>query len=312
LVLIVEAVSSLELRPRRLQHLHLTYRGLPDLVGQVAPDVVAGLDRGEAVLACLPDDQWAALASGLGARASEVVHRPADDRYASPAAAMAMLSEFVEECLSAHATGVQSIGAIDYDGTPADTPWLRYEAAVNEMFADVPLRAVCLADATRTPASVLANAANVHDHDGCEPSADAQRAFLRSLPPSIEAPATSPDIELLDATTRSARAAIAQTMGADLTRDARAELDLVVCELVTNAIRYTTGRTRLRMWLEAHEVLIAMSDGGHGINDLAAGFRPAGLDEGGRGLWIVQQFCSAVDYEVTASGHTVLARFPRS
>lgn len=296
-----------------LQHVHVLHRGPDDLVDRVAADASAGIESGEAVLVCLPPPEWDLVARRLGPVASQVTYQPGADRYARPVAAMSVLADFVDGALTEGRPGVRSIGAIPYTGTRADSAWVRYEAAVNAVFRDVPLRAVCLADAERTPAAALDALVHVHDDDdGRPPPLEAQLRYLRTLPTTAAVPTGAADVDLTGHVTPGmVRRATAAVLVGELDEDELADVNLVVSELVANAQLYASGCRRARVWLDGTHVTAAVSDDGGGPDDVAAGLRPAGLALGGRGLWIVHQLCESVDFETTASGHTVLARYRR-
>ncbi|MEU6192282.1 SpoIIE family protein phosphatase [Streptomyces sp. NPDC047061] len=85
-------------------------------------------------------------------------------------------------------------------------------------------------------------------------------------------------------------------------------VELVVSELVTNAIRYGGAPVRLRLlWDQYHTLICEVSDGGHTSPHL----RRAGLfDEGGRGLFLVAQFTDRWGTRYTADGKTIWAEVP--
>ena len=144
----------------------------------------------------------------------------------------------------------------------------------------------------------------VHGHDPAE-----KQALLRALPPATALPASEADL-LLGGDSTEARRALAAGLGDVLQEDALADLALVVTELLVNAGRYAGGGTA-RIWVAADHVVVAVTDGGPGPAQASAGLRTVGAALGGRGLWIVHQLCDAVDFVVTATDHTVIARYPR-
>lgn len=63
--------------------------------------------------------------------------------------------------------------------------------------------------------------------------------------------------------------------------------ELVISELVTNAIRYGTGPRRLRILRDGPSLICEVADGSSTSPHLR---RAADTDEGGRGLFLVAQF----------------------
>ena len=69
--------------------------------------------------------------------------------------------------------------------------------------------------------------------------------------------------------------------------------ELVVSELVTNAIRYGTGPIRLRLLHDRDSLICEVADGSSTSPHLR---RAATTDEGGRGLFLVAQFAAALGH----------------
>jgi len=84
---------------------------------------------------------------------------------------------------------------------------------------------------------------------------------------------------------------------------------LVVSELVTNAIRYSTGPIQLRLINDDHTLICEVSD----TNSATPHLRKAGpSDEGGRGLSIVTELTQHQGTRHTAHGKTVWTEQPHS
>lgn len=273
-----------------LDHVALLHRGPDELADLVAADLVAAVDRGEAVLASLPPASWAPLEERLGAAAAGVRWLHAEQRYATPAGAMTQLHRFVVDALDAGAPAVWSLGALRLDGSAADDAWARYEHAVNAVLPDVPLHAVCAFDLASTPAralgGVLASHGQVH---GAEL---AEVALHHAVPPlaTVGVPDGAPLLDLDVGTARTARAATADALAGAVPEDTIERLRLVVSELATNALRHGRPPVRLLLWRTDRAVVVQVRDGGPGIADPFAELRPPRLGSGGgRGLNIVAQ-----------------------
>ncbi|MEV8593391.1 ATP-binding protein [Streptomyces sp. NPDC052013] len=77
------------------------------------------------------------------------------------------------------------------------------------------------------------------------------------------------------------------------------DAELVVSELVTNAVRYGGGDCRLRVAVSDRQVCIEVSDGSPALPRI----RPStAQDESGRGLAMVRQLAQRVDVTPTAGG----------
>jgi anti-sigma regulatory factor (Ser/Thr protein kinase) len=84
---------------------------------------------------------------------------------------------------------------------------------------------------------------------------------------------------------------------------------LVAHELATNAVRHAGGSGELRLWRTGDVVTVRVSDQGTGFSDpdLAGQRRPDLAAQGGRGLWLVRNFCANVVIETHSGGTTVTA-----
>jgi anti-sigma regulatory factor (Ser/Thr protein kinase) len=80
--------------------------------------------------------------------------------------------------------------------------------------------------------------------------------------------------------------------------------DLVVAasELAANSIAHGGGSGTLRTWREPGRLLIEFEDRGTIEEPLAGRQRPASTQEGGRGLWLVNQLCDLVQIRSSVAG----------
>jgi anti-sigma regulatory factor (Ser/Thr protein kinase) len=83
-------------------------------------------------------------------------------------------------------------------------------------------------------------------------------------------------------------------------------VELVVSELVTNAIRYGRPPIRLRL-IRERGLIVEVSDGGHTSPHLR---RAAMEDEGGRGLFLVAQLTQRWGTRYTPAGKTIWTELP--
>ncbi|MFB7508893.1 ATP-binding protein, partial [Streptomyces broussonetiae] len=83
--------------------------------------------------------------------------------------------------------------------------------------------------------------------------------------------------------------------------------ELVVSELVTNAIRYGAHPIRLRLIHDATTLICEVSDASHTAPHLR---RAKTFDEGGRGLLLVAQLTQRWGSRHTPEGKTIWAELP--
>ncbi|MER7366640.1 ATP-binding protein [Nonomuraea wenchangensis] len=82
---------------------------------------------------------------------------------------------------------------------------------------------------------------------------------------------------------------------------------LAVNEITTNAVVHGGGRGTLRLWSQAGRLWCEISDEGPGLPPgwTAAERPPAGLESGGRGLWLTRTLCDQVMIVSGPRGTTV-------
>jgi anti-sigma regulatory factor (Ser/Thr protein kinase) len=86
-----------------------------------------------------------------------------------------------------------------------------------------------------------------------------------------------------------------------LPADRTDNLTLAVSELAANTVRHSPDGGTLRIWHTPAELICQITDQGW-IEDPLAGRRPPVSDEGGHGLWLVNQVCDLVQRRSGPSG----------
>jgi anti-sigma regulatory factor (Ser/Thr protein kinase) len=296
-----------------MQHAALLYASVDDVVRRTVPLIDETLDDGGGVLVCLDQVKVDAIRSRLGARAGSVTFRPSEVRYANPARAVLELSRYLERQRDEGVAHVHSIGEITLDGSDADFDWLRYEAAVNDIFADEPLRATCLYPRSLDAESqrAIARTHPLLHEEGLTRSRHYDGAIhaCAHLPAPQVAPAREPDL-VLDCVTnpRDARSALDDLLTLHFRSDRDGNLALLTSELVTNAIIHGSGTATVSLWIEPSTVVLAVRDDGPGIDDPFAGLRPPSLPERGAGLWVAHHLSDRIAIERRDGVTTITAR----
>jgi anti-sigma regulatory factor (Ser/Thr protein kinase) len=98
-------------------------------------------------------------------------------------------------------------------------------------------------------------------------------------------------------------AALANACG--LARARVEDLVLAVHELATNSVRHGGGRGTCRLWREGAKLVCEVSDRGWITDPMAGRRRPATDQLGGRGLWLVNQLCDAMELRSSPDGTVV-------
>jgi anti-sigma regulatory factor (Ser/Thr protein kinase) len=288
-------------------HAALLYTSADDAARRLVPSIHAALDNDAAVLVCLDAQKAGLISAGLGSRAKEVSFLAGEDRYSRPVRAVDALAQFIAASHRDGATAVHSIGEIQLDGSGRDAEWLRYEAATNDIFQDVPLHATCLYPRSLDSAT-LAAIGRTHpyiDDHGITASAgyEGAHAACAHVAAARLAPDREPDMASDKITDpRQARSMISEALSrggppgiVDITW-------LVVSELVTNAILHGGGHASMSLWIEPWSLYVTVHDDGPGIDDPFAGLRPPALPHRGAGLWVAHHLSDRVSIERSPLG----------
>jgi anti-sigma regulatory factor (Ser/Thr protein kinase) len=272
----------------RFDHEAMFYRGDADFLAGLLPYIAEGLERDEAVVVVEPRPRFELLRDALG----EVLdrHTAAGRRVrgvGEPAFVGRRTAELVEcrlhEFLVNHAfdggRGWRLLCPYDQDQLP--------RAVTQAALRTHPVRST---STSRLPSNDYVTDGHV--------AAFAERlpqpgdAVLRGGFGPGDVPAT--------------RRTVAQWARSCGLPDERVEvLELAASELATNSIRHGGGGGTLAMWLDGSAAVIEFSDTGT-LTDPLVGRRTPTLDqEGGRGVYLVNQLCDLVQLRSSRHGTTV-------
>ncbi len=277
------------------------YASDSELRDTALPFLSDGLDAHEPTYVILGPHGDQLVRRELGER--EGLHYlPATDVYVNPAMTVKGYRDVLTAEVAAGAEQIRFITEVPHPGTGSAWDWWgRYESAVNEIFADIPVWAICTYDERTTPTEVLDEVRRTHPYlarPGGEHAPnggyESPAAFIyhRSHPYSDPLEAGEPVVALTDPSlTEARRAAVAVTQALFGTETAD-NLALAVSEVVANAQRYGRSPVELRVWAGPDRVVATVKDGGTGIRDATIGLAPVDSDQrSGRGLWIANQLC---------------------
>ena len=291
-------------KSRCSEHDAIIHSGLTDLSRQLRPSLERATGEGAAVLLCLDEPTAARIRTELGSMCDAFTFAPAASRYATPGIAMAALDKFVAHALACGAPAAWSIGSIPLAADGQDRRWMRYEEAVEHIFADRPLRAVCLYDAATTPLHLRRDVERNHDHTSGKWTED-PHDFIREA--SELRPSRPPDVELFNPASRDVRAAI-EALLAVVPEDAVDDVRFVASELVTNANVHGVAPISCRIWIDGSKCIVQVDDSGSAPIDPYADLRPCvGGAHGGFGLPMSGQLAEAVSIQQDFSGTKVTA-----
>lgn len=263
----------------------------------------------------------------LGAHAESLIRRelgeregicylPAGDVYVKPSTTVLGYRDVASTAVESGAEQVRFITEVPHPGLGSAWDWWgRYESAVNEIFVDLPVWAVCTYDVRTTPRGVLDEVIRAHPYlalPGGEHARNAEYAspstFLAQRAYAYIDPleAGEPLVALTDPSLREARRAAVEVTLRPFGRETADNLALAVSEVVTNAHRYGRSPVELRLWCGSDRVVAMVRDSGTGFVDSTIGLAPVDSHRsGGRGLWIASQVCDHVGITRSPDGFTV-------
>lgn len=296
------------------RHEALLYAGEDDFVEHTSRFLLEGVERDEPALVVVSAAKIDRLRSELGAAAEAVHFADMADVGHNPARIIPAWRQFLTE-RSPDGRPVRGIGEPIWAGR-SDAELVeceRHEALLNVAFnGGSAWRLLCPYDTESLPDAVIEEARRNHPFvlDRGRPDASATYSddafaapFVHPLPePPVRADELAFGSGPLDEV-RSfvARHALAFGLGAPRTSD----LVLAVNEVATNSVRHGGGRGVVRAWSERDALIFEIRDGGHIDEPLVGRTRPAREQEGGRGLWIVNQLCDLVQVRSSPEGTTI-------
>ncbi|GAA1300945.1 sensor histidine kinase [Saccharothrix xinjiangensis] len=281
-----------------------------DFQALVVPFLDEGVSAGEPVLvACGAANER--LLRDRVADPSALRFLPGSDQYSRPTDTILEYRKVFAEY--AGVAQIRVVGDVPHTGTGASWDWWsRYEAAVNDIFAEVPLWGLCPYDLRTTPADVLADVLRAHPRvAGAGGRHLANPDYLGSWtwpePDRDPLEVEHPLVDLLDPSPAEARRAVsAACVATRLTRDELDDVVYAASEAVTNALTHGKPPARLRVWADDAHVVVAVADRGEGPASPTAGLVPTErTTTAGLGLWLTHRTCRDVSLSRDADGFTI-------
>lgn len=281
-----------------------------DFQALVVPFLDEGVSAGEPVLvACGAVNER--LLRDRVSDPSAVRFLPAADQYARPTETILDYRRIFAEY--AGVAQIRVVGDVPHTGTGASWGWWsRYEAAINDVFAEFPLWGLCPYDLRTTPADVLADVLRVHPRVAGSGGShlanpDYRGSWTWPAPEQDPLEVEHPLVDLLDPSPAEARHAVsAACVATRLTMDELDDIIYAASEAVTNALTHGKPPARLRIWADDAHVVVAVSDRGEGPDSPTAGLVPTErTTTAGLGLWLAHRTCREVSLSRDVNGFTV-------
>lgn len=279
--------------------------------------------RGQPALCAVPGPAIGLLREGLGADARRVVFADMTALGRNPGRIIPYVSDFAA---SHPGQPISYVGqpAWSSRSPPEYLEAAKHEALVNQAFPGMPITFLCPYDAAALPPEVLATARQTHPQLTCCGRHTPSPSYLgpTALPPACQAQLPQPppgaatlhyhtELHLVrELTQRSASKAA-------LPGDRAADLVIAVGELAANTVAHAPAGGTLRIWQTPGELICQISDDGWITDPLAGHRRRPPDDQGGHGLWLVNQVCDLVETRssrtdgTTTRLHMTLSRQPQ-
>ena len=306
--------------PRRtggdqFRHEALLYSGDDGFIAGTVPFLREGAVAGEAALVVVSADKIAKLRGALGADADSVMFADMAQVGLNPARIIPAWRDFVADQV-AYGRGFRGIGEPIWAGRPAPelVECQRHESLLNLAFVDAPgWRLLCPYDTDALGRDVIQEACASHPYvvdGGARRPSTSYRGLGSVTAPfdvPLPAPPVTPDELTFEAGSLVALRAFVgrRATSAGLSAGLIADFVLAVSELAANSIRHGGGRGVLRMWEHDGAVVCEVSDDGRFDEPLAGRERPSRDQNGGRGLWLVNQLCDLVQVRSFPTGTVV-------
>jgi len=296
------------------EHEALFYRGDEDFLDGLLPFVREGLERDEAVVVAEPRARLELLRDALGDDASAVEFLDMIEIGQNPARIIGVWDRVLRENTTA-GRRLRGVGEPAFVGR-RDVELLEcrlHELLLNTAFDGGPAwRLLCPYDEVQLPRHVVRAALHTHPLAGTtagrRPSPDYSPSevadlFGADLPRPTEAVLRgvygAGDIPA----TRRTVAQYARAMG--LPEEKVEILELAASELATNSIRHGGGTGTVAMWAPPGAAIVEFSDSGRVRDPLTGRLMPSPEQEGGRGVYLVNQLCDLVQLRSSAEGTTI-------
>jgi anti-sigma regulatory factor (Ser/Thr protein kinase) len=300
------------------RHETALYDSDAEFLAVAVPFLADGIAAGDPTLLAVPDALQRRVQKALGDSAGLTLL--AGDQYRHP---FMTLQRNYQMFLNRVGTGdrwirqIRMVGAIPEPGIGTQWEgWVRYEAAINDLYAQLPVWSICPYDTRDVPAEVLDDVERTHPYlavDGehrpnpryTRPTTFLAERTRREVDPLEQ---SRPDLTLTDpAPVDGRRAAAALAATTELDRETIDGLMVGVSEALANAVRHGRPPVELRAWATRDRVLVVVRDRGGGPSDPYAGYLPGRGEQvdSGLGLWISRQVCSRVTLAHTPEGFVV-------
>jgi anti-sigma regulatory factor (Ser/Thr protein kinase) len=303
------------------RHEAFFYAGEQQFLDGTVGFVHDGVRVGEPVLVAVAPAKTELLRSALGADASAVTFVEMAGLGRNPACIIPAWRDFADSHLAA-GRRVRGIGEPIWPGRSDDelVECHLHESLLNLAFdGGEPWWLLCPYDVAGLRPDVVASALCTHPFVSESGSRSASAHYTdapQSVAAMLDVPlAPVPADAMVTTFSRfhlGGVRSIVERVGAEvgLSPERRTEAVLAVHEAATNSLRHGGGGGTLLCWREGDAAVFEVRDRGHLTEALAGRRRPGAEQDGGRGLWLMNQLCDLVQLRSSPSG-TMVRMFVR-
>ncbi|TQN42639.1 anti-sigma regulatory factor (Ser/Thr protein kinase) [Blastococcus colisei] len=296
------------------EHEALVYRGDDDLLTGLLAFVREGIGLGESVVVALPRPRLDLLGTALEDDAASVKFLDMAEIGRNPAQIIAVWDRLLQESTAA-GRRLRGVGEPAFVGR-RDVELLEcrlHELLLNTAFDGGPSwRLLCPYDEVHLPRPVVRGALRTHPRAGTTAGrrtspdyapGEIADLFGAELPRPVDAVLRGSYGDGDVPATRRTVAQFARTVG--LPEEKVEVLELAASELATNSIRHGGGTGTVAMWVAPAAAVVEFSDSGLVADPLIGRLMPSVEQEGGRGVFLVNQLCDLVQLRSSERGTTV-------
>lgn len=302
--------ATAPVRHQSFRHEALFYGGTQGFVESVVPFIREGVAGGEAVLVAVAPAKIELIRAELDGEGDFIRFTNMFELGHNPGRILPSWREFVAEQLPGDRP-FRGVGEPIWAGRtgPEVAECHLHESLLNVAFdGGPPWQLICPYDTTALDGEVLAEARRTHPFVRSNGTSGASRDYPGSVPNGFDQPFEEPGKPVQEVAFDTRSLSDLRDLVSDRGREAglsaaRAlELTMAVNEVATNSVRYGGGAGTFAMWRDDERLVVEIRDAGV-IRDPLVGRRTPDADqEGGRGLWLVNQFCDLVQVRSLPDG----------
>jgi anti-sigma regulatory factor (Ser/Thr protein kinase) len=293
------------------RHEAFLYQSDIEFIEVAAEFITAGVEEGASTLVVVDADKIAGLRRALGDTVVGVRFEDMADVGANPARIIPVWRSFVDS-RSGPGSRLRGIGEPVWPGRSADemVECRVHESLLNVAFADdPPFWLLCPYDASALDPAVIEGAHRTHPHAGRSIPGPASHLWGTHPPGDVFRGPLAPPPPTADVTAFVDLGAVRRFVREQLTARRRTAtlpgVTLAVNEIAANSLRHGGGQGTLTMWHDGDSLVCQVDDDGVITDPMAGRRNPVHDQEGGRGLWMVNQLCRLVQIRHSGRGTSV-------